>query len=69
MLALSFLILVGVTLVAEGAGFEFPKGYIYFAMAFSVSVELLNLRMRKKETKPLHLHKSAAIESVEEHPN
>ena len=69
MLALSFLILVGVTLVAEGAGFEFPKGYIYFAMAFSVSVELLNLRMRKKETEPLHLHKSAAIESVEEHLN
>ncbi len=65
MLALSFLILVGVTLVAEGAGFEFPKGYIYFAMAFSVSVELLNLRMRKKETEPVQLRKSAAIEPVE----
>lgn len=55
MLALSFLLLVGVTLVAEGAGFEFPKGYIYFAMAFSVGVEMLNLRIRKKETEPLHL--------------
>jgi predicted tellurium resistance membrane protein TerC len=58
MLALSFLILVGVTLVAEGAGFEFPKGYIYFAMAFSVCVEMLNLRLRKKEVEPVHLHKT-----------
>ncbi len=66
MLALSFLILVGVTLVAEGADFEFPKGYIYFAMAFSVCVEMLNLRMRKHEPEPLHLHKPAALEAVEE---
>ena len=66
MLALSFLILVGATLVAEGAGFEFPKGYIYFAMAFSVSVEMLNLRLRKKQTEPVHLRKSAALESVGE---
>lgn len=58
MLALSFLILVGVTLIAEGAGFEFPKGYIYFAMAFSVCVEMLNLRLRKKEGPPVHLHKT-----------
>jgi len=57
MLALSFLILVGATLVAEGSGFEFPRGYVYFAMAFSVSVEMLNLRLRKKEAKPVHLHK------------
>ncbi|NTV02816.1 MAG: TerC family protein [Chlorobiaceae bacterium] len=57
MLALSFLILVGVTLIAEGAGFEFPKGYIYFAMAFSVCVEMLNLRLRKKDGAPVHLHK------------
>jgi predicted tellurium resistance membrane protein TerC len=47
MLALSFLILVAVTLVAEGLHFHFPKGYIYFAMAFSFCVELLNMRMRK----------------------
>jgi predicted tellurium resistance membrane protein TerC len=58
MLALSFLILVGVTLLAEGAGFEFPRGYVYFAMAFSVCVEMLNLRLRKKESEPVHLHKA-----------
>ncbi len=50
MLALSFLILIGVMLVAEGAGQHVPKGYIYFAMAFSMSVELLNMRLRKKGT-------------------
>lgn len=47
MLALSFLILVAVTLVAEGLDFHFPKGYIYFAMAFSFFVEMLNLKVRK----------------------
>lgn len=48
MLALSFLILVGMALVAEGAGFRIPKGYIYFAMAFSVAVEMLNIRVRTR---------------------
>jgi predicted tellurium resistance membrane protein TerC len=48
MLALSFLIMVGMALVAEGFDFHVPKGYIYFAMAFSVAVEMLNLRMRRK---------------------
>ncbi len=48
MLALSFLILIGVALVGEGLGMHIPKGYIYFAMAFSVTVEMLNLRLRKK---------------------
>ena len=48
MLALSFLILVAVTLIAEGLDFHFPKGYIYFAMAFSFFVEMLNLKVRKK---------------------
>jgi predicted tellurium resistance membrane protein TerC len=48
MLALSFLIMVGMALVADGFDFHVPKGYIYFAMAFSVGVEMLNLRMRKK---------------------
>ena len=62
MLALSFLILVGVTLLAEGAGFEIPRGYIYFAMAFSVSVEMLNIRLRKKTAKPLHLHATMNID-------
>ena len=61
MLALSFLILVGVTLLAEGAGFEIPRGYIYFAMAFSVSVEMLNIRLRKKAAKPVRLHPSMKI--------
>lgn len=48
MLALSFLIVVGVALVADGLGFHIPKGYIYFAMAFSMGVEMLNIRMRRK---------------------
>ncbi len=47
-LALAFLLLIGVTLIAEGLDFHVPKGYIYFAMAFSVAVELLNMRARKK---------------------
>ncbi len=55
MLALAFLVLVGVALVAEGTGHEMPKGYLYFAMAFSFSVEMLNLRLRRKAT-PVHLH-------------
>jgi predicted tellurium resistance membrane protein TerC len=54
MLALSFLILIGVMLVAEGLGQHFPKGYIYFAMAFSVVVELLNMKLRKKSVVALH---------------
>ena len=48
MLALSFLLLIGVNLIADGIGFHIPKGYTYFAMAFSLGVEMLNLRMRKK---------------------
>ncbi len=56
MLALSFLILIGVTLIAEGLDQHIPKGYIYFAMAFSVLVEILNLRLRKSKTEPVHLH-------------
>ncbi|MEW6512732.1 MAG: TerC family protein [Pseudomonadota bacterium] len=55
MLALSFLVVVGVVLIADGFGHHVPKGYIYFAMAFSVSVEMLNIRMRKKATKPVEL--------------
>ena len=56
-LALSFLILVGVTLIVEGFDVHVPKGYIYFAMAFSVTVEMLNIRMRKKVAEPVKLHK------------
>jgi predicted tellurium resistance membrane protein TerC len=56
MLALSFLLLIGVSLIGEGLEFHIPKGYIYFAMAFSVGVEMLNLRIRGKGEKPVHLH-------------
>jgi len=56
MLALSFLVLVGMALIAEGIDLHIPKGYIYFAMAFSVAVEMLNLRVRRN-TRPVHLRK------------
>jgi predicted tellurium resistance membrane protein TerC len=56
MLALSFLVLIGVALIAEGINVHIPKGYIYFAMAFSVAVEMLNLRVRRGR-QPVHLHK------------
>lgn len=55
LLALSFLILIGFALVAESLHQEIPKGYIYFAMAFSVVIELLNMKLRKKP-EPVHLH-------------
>jgi predicted tellurium resistance membrane protein TerC len=59
MLALSFLLVVGVMLMAEGFDHKVPKGYIYFAMAFSVAVEMLNIRMRKKTgVKPVDLHEA-----------
>jgi predicted tellurium resistance membrane protein TerC len=54
MLALSFLIMVGMALVADGLDFHVPKGYLYFAMAFSVAVEMLNLRMRARLRPPVH---------------
>ena len=54
MLALSFLLLIGVTLIAESLDQHIPKGYIYFAMAFSVFVEMLNLRA-KRAKEPVHL--------------
>jgi predicted tellurium resistance membrane protein TerC len=58
MLALSFLILIGVTLIGEGLQFHIPKGYIYFAMAFSIIVEFLNIKARKKsKPQPVALHK------------
>ena len=59
MLALSFLILIGVSLFGEGFGLHIPKGYIYFAMAFSVAVEMINLRLRAKTaSEPVHLKKA-----------
>jgi predicted tellurium resistance membrane protein TerC len=60
MLALSFLLLIGVTLIAEGLDRHIPKGYIYFAMAFSVFVEMLNLKLRRPRTAPVKLHEPYA---------
>ena len=57
MLALSFLLLIGVVLVADGLGQHIAKGYIYFAMAFSFGVEMLNLRLRAKRIAPIELRK------------
>ena len=56
MLALAFLVVIGVVLIADGFDHHVPKGYVYFAMAFSVAVESLNLRMRKRATRPAELH-------------
>ena len=63
MLALSFLLLIGITLLGEAFGLHIPKGYVYFAMAFSLFVEMLNLRIRKNRTRPIHLRKSHGTES------
>jgi predicted tellurium resistance membrane protein TerC len=64
MLALSFLILIGVALIAEGLDQHIPKGYIYFAMAFSVGVELLNLRVRRRQTEVVQLRRPYADQSL-----
>jgi predicted tellurium resistance membrane protein TerC len=58
MLALTFLVVVGVVLMAEGLGHHIPKGYIYFAMAFSVIVEMLNIRFRKRAKTVVQLHQN-----------
>ena len=63
MLALSFLILIGVNLVAESAGLHIPRGYTYFAMGFSVAVELLNLRLRRRSA-PVQLHQKHDYEAL-----
>ncbi|QRM18515.1 TerC family protein [Dechloromonas sp. TW-R-39-2] len=65
MLALSFLVVVGVVLIADGFGHHVPKGYIYFAMAFSVGVEMLNIRMRKKTVAPVDLREPYARQTGE----
>jgi len=64
MLALSFLLLIGVTLIVEGFDRHVPKGYIYFAMAFSVFVEMLNLRARKPAAPPVKLHQPYTASSA-----
>jgi len=63
MLALSFLLLIGMSLVADGLGQHISKGYIYFAMGFSVFVEMLNLRLRRKAA-PVHLHEAYVEEET-----
>jgi predicted tellurium resistance membrane protein TerC len=63
MLALSFLVLIGTNLVAEGVGQHIPKGYTYFAMAFSVAVEMLNIRARAKQSPPLRLRDTPQLGS------
>jgi predicted tellurium resistance membrane protein TerC len=60
MLALSFLLLIGMALVADGLGFHIPKGYIYFAMGFSVFVEMLNIQLRKGKREPVKLRSTYA---------
>ena len=64
MLALSFLLLIGMTLIAEGLEFHIPKGYVYFAMAFSVFVEMLNIKLRKKVL-PVNLRNQFSDEDEE----
>ncbi|MCU0355760.1 MAG: TerC family protein, partial [Cytophagales bacterium] len=56
MLALSFLVMIGVLLIAESFGVHVPKGYVYFSMAFALGVEALNLRMARKSGRPVRLH-------------
>ena len=63
MLALSFLILVGVALIGEGLDTHIPKGYIYFAMAFSVAVEMININVRRRAA-PVHLRKPASVQEI-----
>ena len=67
MLALSFLLLIGFTLIVEGVHQHIPKGYVYFAMAFSMFVELLNLRLRKVHTAPVKFHEAYIGESSPGH--
>ncbi|MEW6690188.1 MAG: TerC family protein [Pseudomonadota bacterium] len=65
MLALAFLVVIGVVLIAAGLDHDVPKGYVYFAMAFSVAVEMLNIRMRRRAAAPVHLHAAYAPEAPE----
>jgi predicted tellurium resistance membrane protein TerC len=68
MLALSFLLMIGVLLVIESVDVHVPKGYVYFAMAFSVLVEMLNLRLRKT-SQPVNLHDSYAVKNLKDGPD
>lgn len=68
MLALSFLLLIGFTLIVEGLHQHIPKGYIYFAMGFSIMVEMFNLRLRGREVKPINLREAYVAVSPAESP-
>jgi predicted tellurium resistance membrane protein TerC len=68
MLALSFLLMIGIALIAEGLDQHIPKGYIYFAMAFSIGVELLNLRVRRTQAKVVKLRRQYAADTTTEVP-
>ena len=68
MLALSFLVVVGVVLIAEGFGQHVPKGYVYFAMAFSMTVELLNIAVRKRSKRAVKLHASYVGDEAKDPP-
>ena len=63
-LALSFLILIGFTLIGEGIGLHIPKGYIYFSMAFALGVEMINLKLRSKR-KPVKLNNRFQTDAAE----
>ena len=69
MLALSFLLLIGVALIADGLGVHIPRGYLYFAMAFSLAVELLNLRLRRHPPAPVQLHQPIAPHAAAAQPS
>ncbi len=68
MLALSFLLLIGMSLIAESFDLHIPKGYIYFAMAFSLFVEVINMKLRKRSKDPVHLHSSYKADAPPEPP-
>ena len=66
MLALSFLLLIGVSLIGEGLDVHIPKGYIYFSMAFALGVDILQMKMKKSKTPPVHLHEHYLPEEEKE---
>ncbi|HTH43699.1 MAG TPA: TerC family protein [Oxalicibacterium sp.] len=68
-LALAFLVAIGVVLIADGFGHHIPKGYIYTAMGFALVVEIINIRMRAKTSRPVHLHAPYANERRDERKN
>jgi predicted tellurium resistance membrane protein TerC len=64
MLALSFLLLIGVSLIAEGLDFHIPKGYIYFSMAFALLVDIFQMKMNRKKSTPVKTHEHYLTEET-----